>query len=181
MTPFVHLKTFLLLFLFYMVFRLIYFIVRLHYLQFHPCYATYKAIKSNQEQQFRSLLIFWVSCLSFLAIESFTDLFLSWLPLYVHLKLIFVVWLILPQTQGSNVFYYQSIQPFFDQHGHTIDNIQHTSTSIAASLLSKTNHPVQKEQESFLSSVWSKVPQSDKWTSFIPSWVWNDKDNDKRQ
>lgn len=78
MTPFVHLKTFLLLFLFYMVFRLIYFIVRLHYLQFHPCYATYKAIKSNQEQQFRSLLIFWVSCLSFLAIESFTDLFLSW-------------------------------------------------------------------------------------------------------
>lgn len=63
---------------FYMVFRLIYFIVRLHYLQFHPCYATYKAIKSNQEQQFRSLLIFWVSCLSFLAIESFTDFFLSW-------------------------------------------------------------------------------------------------------
>jgi hypothetical protein len=92
-----------------------------------------------------------------------------------------VVWLILPQTQGSDVFYYQSIQPFFDQHGHTIDNIQHTSTSMVASLLSKTSHPIQKEQESFLSSVWSKVPQSDKWTSFIPSWVWNNKANDKRQ
>ncbi|KAI7897135.1 TB2/DP1, HVA22 family-domain-containing protein [Mucor mucedo] len=77
----------------------IYFCVKLGLLQLYPAYISYKAIKRNNQQEFASLLTFWIVSISFLAVEYFSDIFLFWFPFYTEIKLIIVLWLILPQTQ----------------------------------------------------------------------------------
>jgi hypothetical protein len=44
------------------------------------------------------------------------------IPFYTEAKLIIVLWLILPQTQGASVFYTNYLDPFLHQHEQHIDN-----------------------------------------------------------
>ncbi|OBZ85569.1 Receptor expression-enhancing protein 4 [Choanephora cucurbitarum] len=100
----------------------IYFCVKLILLQLYPAYICYKALKTNNQQEFRSLLTFWIVSITYLSFEYFSDIFLFWLPLYTEIKLILVLWLILPQTQGSSVFYANYLDPFLNTHETDIDN-----------------------------------------------------------
>lgn len=56
----------------------IYFCVKLGLLQLYPAYICYKALKVNNQQEFGSLLTFWVVSISYLAVEYFSDIFLFW-------------------------------------------------------------------------------------------------------
>ncbi|KAI8373725.1 TB2/DP1, HVA22 family-domain-containing protein [Blakeslea trispora] len=100
----------------------IYFCVKLILLQLYPAYICFKALKTNNQQEFRSLLTFWIVSITYLSIEFFSDLFLFWLPFYTEIKLLLVVWLILPQTQGSSVFYANYLEPFLNTHETYIDH-----------------------------------------------------------
>ncbi|KAI8086900.1 TB2/DP1, HVA22 family-domain-containing protein [Gilbertella persicaria] len=100
----------------------IYFCVKLGLLQLYPAYICYKAIKTNNQQEFGSLLIFWVVSITYLSLEYFSDIFLFWLPFYNEIKLVLVLWLILPQTQGASVFYTRYLDPFLNTHEAQIDN-----------------------------------------------------------
>ncbi|GAA5810052.1 hypothetical protein MFLAVUS_003470 [Mucor flavus] len=100
----------------------IYFCVKLGLLQLYPAYITFKALKQENQKEFSSLLTFWIVSISYLSIEYFSDIFLFWFPFYTEIKLTFVLWLILPQTQGASVFYTQYLEPLLQANEHTIDN-----------------------------------------------------------
>ncbi|KAI7904196.1 TB2/DP1, HVA22 family-domain-containing protein [Cokeromyces recurvatus] len=106
-----------------MITSAIYFFVKLGLLQLYPAYICYKAIKINNQEEFGSLLTFWIVSITFLSIEYFTDLFLFWLPFYTEIKLIILLWLILPQTQGTSVIYTNYLDPFLHAHEEYIDTI----------------------------------------------------------
>ncbi|KAI8990881.1 TB2/DP1, HVA22 family-domain-containing protein [Mycotypha africana] len=101
----------------------IYFPVKLGLLQLYPAYIGYKAIKANDQQQFGSLLTFWIVSIVYLAIEYFSDMFLFWMPFYTEIKLVIVLWLILPQTQGAALVYTRYLDPFLNQHETEIDHV----------------------------------------------------------
>jgi hypothetical protein len=61
-----------------MFFQLIYFIIKFIFLQFYPCFISFKAIKLNQQEDFVALLTFWIVSILFLSVEYFTDIFLFW-------------------------------------------------------------------------------------------------------
>lgn len=63
----------------------------------------------------------WVVFACFLAIETFTDVFLSWFPFYYEVKLSFVFWLLSPWTKGSSILYKTFIHPKLSQHEQEID------------------------------------------------------------
>ncbi|KAL9548874.1 hypothetical protein MBANPS3_005475 [Mucor bainieri] len=105
-----------------MITSAIYFCVKLGLLQLYPAYICYKAIKVNNQQEFGSLLTFWIVSITYLSIEYFSDIFLFWIPFYTEFKLVIVLWLILPQTQGTSVFYTRYLDPFLHAHEEHIDN-----------------------------------------------------------
>ncbi|KAK4515087.1 Component of a membrane-bound complex containing the Tor2p kinase [Mucor velutinosus] len=105
-----------------MITSAIYFCVKLGLLQLYPAYICYKAIKVNNQQEFGSLLTFWIVSITYLSIEYFSDIFLFWIPFYTECKLVIVLWLILPQTQGTSVFYTRYLDPFLHAHEEHIDN-----------------------------------------------------------
>ena len=91
----------------------------------YPLYASFKAINSECTDDDSQWLTYWVVYAFFTLVESFTDLFLYWIPLYHFIKMAFLVWCYLPQTQGALVIFKRFIDPYLSKHERVIDaNIQ---------------------------------------------------------
>lgn len=87
----------------------------------YPAYASYKALESKSPHAAAQWLTYWVVFSLFTVLEYFADWLISWLPFYYLLKLAFILWLQLPQTQGATVLYLKGIQPFVKKHEEEID------------------------------------------------------------
>ncbi|KAI8384673.1 TB2/DP1, HVA22 family-domain-containing protein [Radiomyces spectabilis] len=98
-----------------------YFLAKLALVQLYPAYVCYKAIKVDDQRQFRPLLMYWVVATSFLVVEYFANMFLFWVPFYTLIKLVVLFYLILPQTKGTMVFYVEILDPFLTRHEDRID------------------------------------------------------------
>ncbi|RUS18668.1 TB2/DP1, HVA22 family-domain-containing protein [Endogone sp. FLAS-F59071] len=97
------------------------FLIKTSCLQLYPAYASYKAIKHNDTAQLTPLLMYWIVMSIFFVVEYVADTFVFWFPFYNDFKVFFILWLILPQTQGSVILYQNFIHPALIQHEAKID------------------------------------------------------------
>lgn len=67
----------------------------------YPSLESYKAIKTEGKDDDVQWLSYWIIFSLFSTIEFFLDIVLAWVPLYYEAKLIFILWLALPQTRGA--------------------------------------------------------------------------------
>ncbi|KAL1922912.1 uncharacterized protein VTP21DRAFT_9288 [Calcarisporiella thermophila] len=104
-----------------MLHSLLFSLVRTLLLQCYPAYASYKAVQHNDLETLSPWLMYWIVVGLFGIAESVADLFVFWIPFYYEIKLLFILWLILPQTQGSVFLYRRVVEPYFTQHEHEID------------------------------------------------------------
>mmetsp|Transcript_8375 Transcript_8375/g.17295 ORF Transcript_8375/g.17295 Transcript_8375/m.17295 type:complete len:178 (-) Transcript_8375:79-612(-) len=87
----------------------------------YPSWASYKALESKSPVAAAQWLTYWVVFSLFTVLEYFADYVISWLPLYYLLKLGFILWLQLPQTQGATQLYIKCVQPLVKKHEEEID------------------------------------------------------------
>ncbi|KAI3639938.1 hypothetical protein MIR68_002017 [Amoeboaphelidium protococcarum] len=87
----------------------------------YPAYASYKALRSRDLKQMVPWLMYWIVIAIFSTIELITDIFVFWLPFYYSIKLIFILWLILPFTKGHIYLYRFYIHPTLKKHEPHID------------------------------------------------------------
>ncbi|KAF9994502.1 receptor accessory protein 4 [Entomortierella chlamydospora] len=87
----------------------------------YPAYASYKAINSRNSTRLTAWLMYWTVMGLFTLVELFLDTFIFWFPFYYEIKLLFVLWMILPQTQGSIYLYQTFVDPYLAQHENDID------------------------------------------------------------
>ncbi|KAJ3187815.1 receptor accessory protein 4 [Gaertneriomyces sp. JEL0708] len=87
----------------------------------YPAYLSYKAVKARDEDALDRWLTHWIVMSFFTIAEIPGDMLLFWLPLYYELKLLIVLWLVLPYTQGSTILYHQLLQPTLAKHEPEID------------------------------------------------------------
>ncbi|KAI9138670.1 TB2/DP1, HVA22 family-domain-containing protein [Paraphysoderma sedebokerense] len=88
----------------------------------YPAYRSYKAIKARDEQKLTRWLKYWTVISIFSIAEWFGDLLVFWLPFYYEAKIGFVLWLILPQTQGATTLYTLFVEPTLLNHEDDIDH-----------------------------------------------------------
>ncbi|KAF9574697.1 hypothetical protein EC968_005701 [Mortierella alpina] len=84
-------------------------------------YASYKAINSRDHTRLTAWLMYWTVMGIFTLAEVVLDMFVFWLPFYYEIKMLFVLWMILPQTQGSIYLYQTFVDPYLSQHEREID------------------------------------------------------------
>jgi len=87
----------------------------------YPVYAGFKAIKSPNKDDDAAWLTYFVVYGFFGLIESFTDFFLYWIPFYYLAKMIFLLWLYLPQTKGAEFVFKKAIDPILSKYEKQID------------------------------------------------------------
>lgn len=66
--------------------------------------------------------MYWVVLAGCLLVESWTDWFLVWVPFYAWIRAAFLLYLVLPQTQGARLIYQQHVEPFLRENEVAIDD-----------------------------------------------------------
>jgi len=87
-----------------------------------PVFASYKALKTSDPALLTPWLMYWVVLACALLAESWVGFILVWIPFYAWFRLFFLLYLILPQTQGARVLYQEHVHPFLEQNELAIDD-----------------------------------------------------------
>ncbi|NXX98756.1 REEP4 protein, partial [Centropus bengalensis] len=66
-------------------------------------------------------MMYWIIFALFMAIETFTDLLISWFPFYYEIKMAFVIWLLSPYTRGASLLYRKFVHPALSRREKEID------------------------------------------------------------
>ncbi|ETI27301.1 hypothetical protein G647_09491 [Cladophialophora carrionii CBS 160.54] len=86
-----------------------------------PAYISYKALRTNDPAQTHPWLIYFTILSLTLLFESWTLFVIGWIPFYSWLRLIFLLYLVLPQTQGAKILYLDYLEPYIVHHETQID------------------------------------------------------------
>ncbi|KAL2147516.1 hypothetical protein VTI28DRAFT_8771 [Corynascus sepedonium] len=86
-----------------------------------PVFASYKALKTSDPAQLTPWLMYWVVLSCALLVESWTDWFLVWIPFYAYIRLLFLLYLVLPQTQGARLIYEEYVHPRLEENETAIE------------------------------------------------------------
>jgi len=104
----------------------------------YPAYASVKAIESTQKDDDTQWLTYWVVYSAFSIAEFFSDIFLSWFPLYFLFKCMFLGWCMAPFSwNGSEFIYRKFILPFVEQNKEQAEKLLSEATNIATDLYSQ--------------------------------------------
>lgn len=86
-----------------------------------PSYLAAKALRIGDPAQTAPWLLYFVILGLFLLFESWTLFIIGWIPFYSWFRLFFLLYLVLPQTQGAKVLYLNYVEPFITHHEKQID------------------------------------------------------------
>jgi len=89
----------------------------------HPCYASYKALSHRpvSEPELERWVKYWAVVGALVGVEYACEWLVSWFPFYWEIKTVFVLYLALPQTQGSTFIYDSYLAPYFVRNEAAID------------------------------------------------------------
>lgn len=111
----------------------------------YPAYASIKAIESAKKDDDTKWLTYWVVFAYFSIIEFFSDILLSWFPLYWLGKCIFLIWCYAPVSwNGSNTIYQRVIRPAFYKYQSRVDSSLRKAVDTAGKLADEAVSAAQK-------------------------------------
>ncbi|CAH8466073.1 unnamed protein product [Heterobilharzia americana] len=91
-----------------------------------------KALETTDKADDTKWLTYWVVFAAFSVVESFTDIFFYWVPLYSLLKCSFFLFMMIPTTPNGSVIIYQKvIRPHILAHEKEIDKIINEAADLA--------------------------------------------------
>ncbi|SCP04224.1 HVA22/TB2/DP1 family protein, putative [Plasmodium ovale] len=88
----------------------------------YPAYQSFKAVESQSHDETKLWLTYWVVFSLFFFIEYLIDVILFWVPFYYLVKLLFLLYLYMPQVRGAETVYNLIIRPILLKHEKTIDD-----------------------------------------------------------
>ncbi|XP_040988792.1 HVA22-like protein e [Juglans microcarpa x Juglans regia] len=71
----------------------------------YPLYASVEAIESTSKLDDQQWLAYWILYSFLTLMEMLFQPILEWIPIWYDVKLLFVIWLVLPQFQGAAFLY----------------------------------------------------------------------------
>jgi len=99
-----------------------------------PLYQSFHSLKNKPapgvvDEEDTQWLTYWVFYSTFTLVESATNALEVWIPLYHLVKIVFLLWAMLPQTQGALVVYKAVIEPLLARYEGDIDRTHHRVSS----------------------------------------------------
>ena len=85
----------------------------------YPAYKSLVALETSNKEDDSKWLTYWVVFAAFSVVEFFSDVLLSWFPLYWLAKVAFLLWCTTNLNSGSAVIYNRLIRPVFLKHANS--------------------------------------------------------------
>uniref|UniRef100_A0A1X7UU63 Receptor expression-enhancing protein n=1 Tax=Amphimedon queenslandica TaxID=400682 RepID=A0A1X7UU63_AMPQE len=108
----------------------------------YPAYCSFKAVKYKDHREYTTWMMYWIVFAIFLTAETFSDVFLSWLPFYYEIKIVIVIWLALPYTQGAKTLYRRLIHHKLVDSENQIDEFVSNAGQVSFGLVRKASSVV---------------------------------------
>lgn len=90
----------------------------------YPAYFSYKAVRARNVKEYVKWMIYWIVFALFSSMETFTDFFFSsWFPFYYEIKIVVLIWLLSPLTEGYSLLYRKFIHPALVHREKDIDDM----------------------------------------------------------
>ena len=105
-----------------------------------PTYWSIKAIESPEENDDKQWLTYWAVYAVFNFLDLFAKFILKIIPFYYVVKLIFLVWCFMPNTQGALFIYNKILRNFFIKNEEILNKYVNK-------LMKKTNEVSDKAKE----------------------------------
>ena len=103
----------------------------------YPCFMSFLALESKGADDDKQWLTYWVVFGIFNIIDQFAGFILTFIPFYFFLKLIFLVWLFHPISNGATTVYNAYILPNMKQYEKHIQAIEKGAADMADAAKSK--------------------------------------------
>src|SRR5690606_4015763 len=87
----------------------------------YPAFWTMKSIESRKDDD-KQWLTYWVVFACFTIIDMFSGFILRFIPFYFFIKIIFLIWLFMPNSQGCHIIYHLLVVRVFKSFENDIDN-----------------------------------------------------------
>merc|ERR1712188_367542 len=100
----------------------------------YPAYTSFKSLESQNTNDDRLWLTYWVVYSCFCLIEGFLEYILFWVPFYYPIKLAFLFYLFLPQTKGAMMIYESFLSKALRPYVSMIDSAAREAGNKAASM-----------------------------------------------
>jgi len=115
----------------------------------YPAYASFKSLETPDSKDDRLWLTYWVVYSCFCLIEGFLEYVLFWVPFYYPIKLAFLFFLFLPQTQGAMNLYEKflrpALKPYVTMIDHHTNEVAKKAQAMASSVTGEAAGIVGKE------------------------------------
>jgi len=113
----------------------------------YPLYASCRALKSEGTKDDQLWLTYWIVYGFFGLVESLTDFFLYWIPMYFLVKVAFLIYCFHPNTEGARHVYTIVIQPLFDKLEAHVGPVVDKAAETANKVVTEASAQVQKKLE----------------------------------
>jgi receptor expression-enhancing protein 5/6 len=94
----------------------------------YPAYWSIKAIETDDKEDDKQWLTYWVVFGCFTVFDGFAGTFLQYIPLYFFIKIVFLIWCFLPNTRGAAIIYNNFLIKCFKKYEGDLDNLNEKLT-----------------------------------------------------
>lgn len=112
----------------------------------YPAFWSMKAIESKDADDDKQWLTYWTMYSLFVLIELFFGWALHLIPFYFFIKLVFLVWLFMPNTQGAVFIYNKFLQKIFLKYEKDLDNYNEKIAGTLGTAVNKGREVIRDNQ-----------------------------------
>ena len=88
----------------------------------YPAFWTIKSLEQNLVEEQRKWLTYWVVFGSFIIIDMSSVVIVKFIPFYFVLKILFLIWLFMPGSNGCTIIYYLVVKKIFRYYEDKIES-----------------------------------------------------------
>ena len=88
----------------------------------YPAFWTIKSLEQNSIEEQKKWLTYWVVFGAFIIVDMGSPVIVKFIPFYFVLKILFLMWLFMPGSNGCTIVYYLIVKKIFGYYEDKIDS-----------------------------------------------------------
>jgi receptor expression-enhancing protein 5/6 len=118
----------------------------------YPAFWTIKSIESRGDDD-KQWLTYWVVFACFTTLEMFSGFILRYIPFYFFVKIVFLIWLFMPNSQGCNIIYHMLVVRVFKSFEKDIDHATVKIGEYTKEIITQGSTIIEKNKSTVISGV----------------------------
>ena len=139
----------------------------------YPAFWTIKSIEKDDLSEQKNWLTYWAVFGFFILIDMFSPIIVKFIPFYLVMKILFLIWMFMPGTNGSKLFYEIVVKKILKKYESKMDVVvknvgevfqneeDYNYDRLQKRIKNKNNHDLNLDSN-YRSSILSKTKETEK-------------------